>query len=439
MFSNLNSQRRTHESPMDWEWQNQAPVDPNTPFPQYKPQQGQPKPNFQSPVRSAKPFANTPVKTAPPFRNPSFTTPRRAFDPDLFSEASGAESSPADTIGGDDTPEPDIQKISAGMAVLQSPTHKTPLFGKYGAGFLGSSPGRGERRGAKISTALTHKLRKRKRVKQDVKMFGGLSDSDSDEGDSRPSSKKGGKAEQEKKEHWFGSFMSGIESRPGLPYTLSEYIQVGFNLLFLFLTVFGIYTFWSAVKEDITNASNIEISIAQESIAQCARDYVNNRCGPDQRVEALRKVCADWDVCMRRDAQAVGRARVSAHTFAEIVNSFVEPISYKTMIFVILTITGVLAANNIAFGAFRSKLSAPHIPQQHAPPPTYFPPPTPQHTYQWGAPPQTPQHNTHFFNYEHEQSVKQIMPSFTPGQRSPSKGQRSPSRGRIGRSPSKQY
>lgn len=168
-------------------------------------------------------------------------------------------------------------------------------------------------------------------MKQDVKMYGGLSDSESDSGESRPTSKKGGK-EKAKKEHWFASFMSGIESRPGLPYTLSEYIQVGFNLFFLFVTVFGIYTFWSAVKEDITNASNVEISIAQEAIAQCARDYVNNRCGPDQRVEALRTMCADWDVCMRRDAQAVGRARVSAHTFAQIVNSFVEPISYKTMV-----------------------------------------------------------------------------------------------------------
>lgn len=54
MFNNLNSQRRTHESPMDWEWQNQAPVDPNSPFPQYKPQQGQPKRRFTPSPRSPK-------------------------------------------------------------------------------------------------------------------------------------------------------------------------------------------------------------------------------------------------------------------------------------------------------------------------------------------------------------------------------------------------
>jgi len=35
---------------------------------------------------------------------------------------------------------------------------------------------------------------------------------------------------------------------------------------------------------------------------------------------------------MNRDPTVVGRARVSAETFAEIINSFIEPISYKTMV-----------------------------------------------------------------------------------------------------------
>jgi len=35
---------------------------------------------------------------------------------------------------------------------------------------------------------------------------------------------------------------------------------------------------------------------------------------------------------MSRDPREVARARVSAETFAEILNSFVEPISYKAMV-----------------------------------------------------------------------------------------------------------
>jgi hypothetical protein len=40
MFRNIESQKRSHESPMDWEWQTQGPTDPKSPFPQFKPQQG---------------------------------------------------------------------------------------------------------------------------------------------------------------------------------------------------------------------------------------------------------------------------------------------------------------------------------------------------------------------------------------------------------------
>jgi hypothetical protein len=46
----------------------------------------------------------------------------------------------------------------------------------------------------------------------------------------------------------------------------------------------------------------------------------------------MEKACLAWEKCMNRDPTVVGRARVSAETFAEIVNSFIEPISYKTMV-----------------------------------------------------------------------------------------------------------
>jgi len=35
---------------------------------------------------------------------------------------------------------------------------------------------------------------------------------------------------------------------------------------------------------------------------------------------------------MNRDPNSVGRAKISAHTFAQIFNSFIEPISYKAMV-----------------------------------------------------------------------------------------------------------
>jgi Di-sulfide bridge nucleocytoplasmic transport domain len=67
-------------------------------------------------------------------------------------------------------------------------------------------------------------------------------------------------------------------------------------------------------------------------MAVCTKEYLQNRCAPGTRVPAMEKACLAWEKCMNRDPSVVGRARVSAETFAEIINSFIEPISYKTMV-----------------------------------------------------------------------------------------------------------
>src|SRR5438477_162722 len=74
-----------------------------------------------------------------------------------------------------------------------------------------------------------------------------------------------------------------------------------------------------------------DLEILQE-MAVCSKEYLENRCAPNTRVPAMEKACLAWEKCMNRDPTVVGRARVSAETFAEIVNSFIEPISYKTMV-----------------------------------------------------------------------------------------------------------
>ncbi|CRK12298.1 hypothetical protein BN1723_009674 [Verticillium longisporum] len=120
--------RRTYESPMEWEYQDQrGPLDATSPFSHVAKSQAT-RIDFSSPSKFSSsrpnPFASSPSKplpplpqtslfspriqhssTAPPFRNPAFTTPRKPFDETLFSEA---ESSPALTEASDlpnDTPD----------------------------------------------------------------------------------------------------------------------------------------------------------------------------------------------------------------------------------------------------------------------------------------------------------------------------------------------
>lgn len=70
--------------------------------------------------------------------------------------------------------------------------------------------------------------------------------------------------------------------------------------------------------------------IVQE-IAMCALQYKNNLCASNP-IPALAQQCASWATCMNRDPTIVGRAKVGAELIAEVVNGFVEPISWKTLV-----------------------------------------------------------------------------------------------------------
>lgn len=132
--------------------------------------------------------------------------------------------------------------------------------------------------------------------------------------------------------HWISNLFTFIGQHPTVPHILSFYAQFAFNVFLLGCCAYLIYCFWSAVQGDIDKkAYEATAEILAESAA-CLRSWQANKCELGSRVPALEKVCEGWEACMNRDANKIGRARVSAHTFAEIFNSFVEPISWKAMV-----------------------------------------------------------------------------------------------------------
>ena len=218
---------------------------------------------------------------------------------------------------------------------------KQPIFGRYGAGFLGSSPGRAEQRRGKYGNALVNKVRKRKRIERDYAITHGTrggSDTESD-GESRPRSKGKNMKTDGGIGGWWSSFLHGIESHPNLPNILSYYAQLTLNFFLAGLAIYGLWSFWVTIQADVNKASEDATSLVVAEMAKCAKDYVDNGCAKPTRPPALEAVCDNWEHCMNRDPNSVGRAKISAHTFAQIFNSFIEPISYKAMVcLVVLTI-----------------------------------------------------------------------------------------------------
>jgi len=127
------------------------------------------------------------------------------------------------------------------------------------------------------------------------------------------------------------------------------------------------------------------IDIVQE-IAACQAHYVNNQCGTNP-IPAMLRQCGNWETCMNRDPTVVGRARVGAETIAEVVNGFVEPISWKTLAFTLTSLSFLTVFVNTLLSLYRRNQLATHHHPQAAPTP---PPPALAHQPSFALPPGSP-------------------------------------------------
>jgi len=178
------------------------------------------------------------------------------------------------------------------------------------------------------------------------------------------------------------SIFTFIGAHPTVPHILSFYAQLAFNVFLLSGCAYMIYCFWCAIKGDVDRKA---LEASKDVIAEIMKaqdQYDSNKCASDDR-PFLKTVCAEWKRIANQDPMDIARAKVSAHTFAEIFNSLIEPISYKAMLFTALIVFGCFAVSNFAFGVLRNKAMEQHQPQQNWGGPYNFqaPPPTPQRSF----------------------------------------------------------
>jgi hypothetical protein len=205
---------------------------------------------------------------------------------------------------------------------------------------------------------------------------------------------------------------SSIFLDPLFPAVLCSYLQVLFNLAMMSLLVYCVWIFLSTIRHDVDlKVEEYSTEILAE-MALCSKEYIRNNCMPGRRVPALEKTCNSWEKCMNQDPTLVGRAKVSAETFGEIINSFLNPIGLKSMAFIVGGFAGSLIVVNYAFSYSPRPQSSTSSRCDHsmAGPQSPPPPPTPQ-PYLLYAPSPMPQ--TPGFYYTSG------TPRFTPGRRAP--------------------
>ena len=151
----------------------------------------------------------------------------------------------------------------------------------------------------------------------------------------RPNSSEGPDYMERSKTRSMGfvpAVLTFVDAHPNLPNTLSIYVQFFLNCFLAFCLMYILYGAYSSIIHDIDEKAMMESSEIFAEIAVCAREFKDNRCERDTRVPAMEVVCNNWEKCMQRDPYQVGRSRLSAGMFAEIFNSFIEPISFKAIV-----------------------------------------------------------------------------------------------------------
>ncbi|ORY55712.1 Di-sulfide bridge nucleocytoplasmic transport domain-containing protein [Pseudomassariella vexata] len=355
-------EKRTHESPMEWEYQTQGPMDPTSPFvtstrkaqqnigvfgsqlgtfgqSSFSRTQSSPyKPLSATPGHSS--FASNPqlqrTATAPAFRNSAFTTPRKPLDHDVFSEVSAAESSPAATDGSDcpDTPEMENSRSFGQMAI--TPARNRALLSKKASG-KGEIP--------RVVFNTRDKVRKRKRRQEDKDIgsyrlpykqadeWDESEGADSDDSAFRPNDPSPNKTSRARgKKGWFTNFLSTIQKHPYAPAILGYWLQLAFNLVIVGIVTWVMWIIISGFKDDFWAARQELRAGVVEEMAKCAKDYAENRCAPkEQRLPAMNLMCEEWESCMNQDPDKVRRVQLGAKNIVEIINEIFETMHWKTL------------------------------------------------------------------------------------------------------------
>ncbi|PKS12391.1 hypothetical protein jhhlp_000595 [Lomentospora prolificans] len=480
--------RRTYESPMDWEYQGTGPVDVTSPFTQIA--RNNPKNNsiFSSPAKpttqssfSSSQIPSTPSRqqappppssfftpripggqTAPPFRNPAFTTPRRPFDELALSEASGAESSPAFTENSDlfnETPELDRFGDLNMATITPSRVDKSIRYGKNNPQSRRHAPGRGEIPRPSKDLATVDFVRKRKKRNHDRDVAGsrarhgsGWGDDSEDNSDDSLAGERMARSRERKRKSKNMGLMGGLfntmQQNPDFAEQAHKLIRLSLHLIVVGSVMFIGWKGYSAVSADITTANRAAQVARLNKIAECTKQYNENHCA--NGAPALRELCEQWSNCMTDDPDTIYVVRNMIKEVASILNEFSGEMHLKAWGFFFLTIMMLIISSNMATARAVPKAAPTPMVPPYATGAAPWAAPMPSEAYHQWMHVQTPRTRRHQLEMDDgtdtdDGSFQSYRPSAlkapqTPsGSRSPTKGDRTMSPIKLNRSPAKRY
>ena len=261
--------------------------------------------------------------TAPPFRNPAFTTPRKPVDESAFSEASGAEDSPAQTESDfpNDTPEIDRQgDVTMGGTITPSKVDKSLRYRKHASGKGEIRPGR---------SAGMDLARRRKKQHNPLQRYAEDTDDDAEDSDGHymkkdrlPRSRGSGGV--------VGAMFRMMDEHRDAPDNLGRWVKFGVNVFLMLLFCGAIVAVVQGVMSDIRTVHEDARNEIRAKAAVCQDEYMANHCDTTN-APAFKKMCSEWLECMRQ-SEDIMKTRATLNEVANIMNDFFGRLNLKAWV-----------------------------------------------------------------------------------------------------------
>lgn len=121
------------------------------------------------------------------------------------------------------------------------------------------------------------------------------------------------------------------------PQLLLSYSKFFFNVLLLVIAVWIIFYFIKIIKSDVNLKYNEHLADNMKDISKCYEQYDMNKCSSDDfKIPALEDTCKVWEACMSKNPDDIRIMMLGAEVVSEVLNRFIDPLSMKTTIFIII-------------------------------------------------------------------------------------------------------
>lgn len=150
------------------------------------------------------------------------------------------------------------------------------------------------------------------------------------------------------------------ETQQDIPYSpanLSGYVQILFNTIIGATGVYLLLKFITLINQDVQEQLQLHWRALDNKLRRCQLKFNNNHCFQRDIPPALFNICQDLQDCIiELDNKLIEHkpmAKLWLQTLAQVINAFVDQISFKSFIFLLLTSCSIILVTNIAIGSYK--------------------------------------------------------------------------------------